>query len=117
MKSAKRQEKREQARSGHVQEAYLHILAGKHNAASLAAHLGISVPTATRVVEELRKDLAGRGKRLVSVRTEDGFHYEVQDDQWAARVARDPLLTLVIPARVARREGLKPEDREIYEED
>jgi DNA-binding transcriptional regulator LsrR (DeoR family) len=106
---------REQDRQ--MKDAYLFILAGEHNAASLAGKLGVSLPTASRLLEMLRKDLARRGKRLVSVRSEDGFHYEVRDDARLRRISRDPLVTLAIPARGARRDGLKAEDRDIYDGD
>lgn len=100
-----------------MKDARLFILAGKHNAASLAARLGVSVPTASRLVEGLKRDLARRGMRLVSVRSAKGFHYEVMDDAKLRRVARDPLVTLVIPARRSRPAGLKAEDRDIYDRD
>jgi hypothetical protein len=98
-------------------DAYLFILSGEHNAASLAAKLSVSVPTASRLIEGLRKDLARRGKRLVSVRSEQGFHYEVRDEERLRRMSRDSLVTLTIPARGARREGMKVEDRDIYDWD
>jgi hypothetical protein len=100
-----------------IRDAYLFILGGKHNAASLAAKLGVSVPTASRLVEGLKKDLARRGKRLVSVRSEEGFHYEVRDDERVRRIMRDPIVTLTIPVRGAHRKGLKGEDRDIYDWD
>jgi len=100
-----------------IQETYLFILSGEHNSASLAATLRVSVPTASRLVEGLKKNLARRGKRLVSVRSEEGFHYEVRDDERSRRMMGDPLVTLTIPARGARRQNLKGEDREIYDGD
>jgi hypothetical protein len=100
-----------------MQAAYVFILAGKHNTASLAGKLGVSVPTASRIVEQLRKDLLRHGRHLVSIRSEAGFHYEVRDDARAQRFERDPLVTLVIPARSRRRQTLKAEDQELYESD
>src|ERR1041384_5320821 len=98
-----------------MRDAYLFILSGDHSASSLAGKLGVSVPTASDLVEALKKDLARRGKRLVSVRSEEGFHYEVRDDERARRVGRDALMTVTIPAREGRRRGLKAEEREVYE--
>ncbi len=100
-----------------IKDAYLFILAGEHNSASLAEKLNVSVPTASRLVQGLKKDLARRGKRLVSVRSEEGFHYEVRDDERSRRIIGDPLVTLTIPARRARRQGMKAEDRDIYDWD
>lgn len=100
-----------------VKEAYLFLLAGRHHAASLAAKLGVSVPTASRVILLLRKELARSGRRLVSVHSGKGFHYEVRDDSRPERIVRDPLVTLSIPARKSRRGTLKAEDRELYEWD
>ena len=98
-------------------DAELFIQGGEHNAASLAAKLGVSVPTASRLIEGLKKDLARRGKRLVSVRSEAGFHYEVRDEGRARRISRDPLVTLTIPGPGRRPEGIKPEDQDIYGRD
>jgi hypothetical protein len=114
---ARRNPKPSREQDRRMKDAYLFILAGEHNAASLAATLGVSLPTASRLVEVLRKDLSRRGKRLVSVRSEDGFHYEVRDDARIGRIARDPLVTLLITARGARRSALKAEDRDIYDGD
>lgn len=100
-----------------MKDAYLFILSGSHNAASLAAKLDVSLPTASRLVKSLRKDLARRGRRLVSVRSEGGFHYEIRDEERERRIARDPLMMTTIPARGGRRGGLKTEDRDIYEWD
>jgi hypothetical protein len=100
-----------------MRDAYLFIVSGGQNAASLAGKLGVSVPTASRLVEALKKDLGRRGKHLVSVRSEAGFHYEVQDDERPRRVERDPLVTLTIPARGRRRKGMKAEDRQVYDRD
>lgn len=100
-----------------MQDAYVFILAGRHNTASLAGKLRVSVPTASRIVEQLRKDLMRRGKHLVSVRSGAGFYYEVRDDGRAQRLERDPLMTFVIPARSTRREALKAEDQDIYQAD
>ncbi len=104
-------------RDRRMKEAFLFILAGEHNAASLARKLGISVPTASRLVEVLKGSLARRGRRLVSVRTEGGFHYEVRDDERARRIQRDPLVTFTLPAGSRRRQGLKAEDRDLYDRD
>ena len=100
-----------------VKEAYLFLLSGMDNAESLALKLGVSVPTASRLVKTLRKDLARRGKRLVSVRSHEGFHYEVRDEGREERIARDPLLSTTIPARGGRTRPLKAEDRDLYEGD
>jgi hypothetical protein len=100
-----------------TQHAYVFISAGKHNTASLAGKLGVSVATASRIVEQLRKDLLRHDKHLVSVRSEAGFHYEVRDGARAQRLERDPLVTLVIPARPPRRAFLKPEDQDLYGSD
>jgi hypothetical protein len=115
MKPAQRGNKDVLRQTKQMQEAYVFILAGHHNAASLAQKLGVSVPTASRVVEQLRQDLMRHKKRLVSVRSEEGFHYEVQDDARAHRIQHDPMVSLVIPARSARRTGLKAEDHDIYD--
>ena len=100
-----------------MKDAYLFILSGSHNAASLAAKLNVSLPTASRLLESLRKHLARRGRRLVSVRSEEGFHYEVGDEDRERRIARDPLMMTTIPARGGHRGSLKTEDRGIYEWD
>ncbi len=100
-----------------MQHAHVFILAGKHNTASLAGKLSVSVPTASRIVEQLRKDLLRHGKHLISVRTETGFHYEVRDEARPQRFERDPLMTLVISARSSRRPTLKAEDQDIYGSD
>jgi hypothetical protein len=100
-----------------VKDLHLFILAGEYNAASLAAKLGVSVPTASRLVESLKRDLARQGKRLVSVRSEKGFHYEVRDPERARRIAKDPLVAFRIPAGGVRSGGLKNEDRDIYDWD
>jgi len=100
-----------------MKDAYLFILAGEHNAASLAAKLGVSVPTASRLIEGLKRDLTRRGKRLVSVRSDEGFHYEVRDEERPRRITRDPLVTLTIPMRGGSRKGLKAEDGDIYDWD
>ena len=100
-----------------VKEAYLFLLTGKHNAASLARKHGVSVPTASRLVEALRRDLVRKGRRLVSVRSEEGFRYEIRDEDREGRLARDPLLSATIPDRGGRPTRLKPEDRDVYEAD
>lgn len=117
MTQAQRRPKDVREQDRQLKEAYLFILAGEHNAASLAVKLGVSVPTASRVIEGLKKDLARSGRRIVSVRSEAGFHYEVRDDARPRRIAHDPLVTVSIPARGPRRESLKAEDRDIYEWD
>src|SRR5436190_23064989 len=98
-----------------IKEVYLFILSGSHNTASLAAKLGLSVPTVSRLVESLKKDLVRRGKRLVSVRSDEGFHYEIRDEERERRISRDPLIMTTIPARGGRRGGWKSEDRDLYE--
>ncbi|WP_411161810.1 HTH domain-containing protein [Dehalococcoides mccartyi] len=47
------------------------------NAGQLALELGISRPTAQRIVTELRN----RGYKIRSVRDESGWGYEIVDDQ------------------------------------
>ncbi len=117
MKPARRRESEPFEPTRQMQHAHVFILAGKHNTASLADKLSVSVPTASRIVEQLRKDLLRHGKHLISVRTETGFHYEVRDEARTQRFERDPLMTLVIPARSSRRPLLKTEDQDIYGSD
>jgi hypothetical protein len=117
MSLAQKRLKNVQAQVRQMQDALLFILAGKHNAASLASKLGVSVPTASRIVEILRKELARGGKNLVSVRSENSFHYLVSDPSRATRMARDPLFNLTIPVKGRPAKRLKGEDRDLYEGD
>jgi len=117
MSVAQRRPGNTRAQDRKVKDAYLFLLSGTHNTASLAAKLEVSVPTASRLVEAVKKDLARRGRRLVSVRSEEGFRYEVRDEGRGARIARDPLLSTTIRARARRPGALKAEDRDIYAED
>jgi hypothetical protein len=117
MSVARKRPGESRAQDRKVKDAYLFILSGKYNAAALAGKLDVSVPTASRLLEGLKRDLVRRGRRLVSVRSEEGFHYEIRDEHREARLGRDPLLSTTIPARRGRRGLLKPEDRELYEGD
>jgi hypothetical protein len=98
-------------------EAYLHILSGEHNTRSLATLLSVSVPSAARAVEALRAELARDHRRLVSVRSEGGWHYEIRDQDWPETIERDSLVTGVVRGR--RRGGvrLSEEDADTYGRD
>ncbi|MBI4565091.1 MAG: hypothetical protein HY716_10410 [Planctomycetes bacterium] len=57
----------------HVLEAaYLHLTSTKHTTASLARALGVSVPTAFRLITRLRRRL-----RILSVKRGREWYYEV----------------------------------------
>lgn len=101
-------------RTDAVREACLHILAGRHNVRSLAGVLGVSIPTVARVVESLRVALRREGRRLVSVRTKRGWHYEVLDDRGDGRLENDSLMVRGVRGRPVR---LSEEDRSIYARD
>lgn len=45
----------------------------KLNSGELASQLGVSIPTAQRIVTELKR----RGHSIRSVRDESGWHYEI----------------------------------------
>lgn len=62
-----------------AREACEHILCAPYTAAGLARRLGISLPTAARLVARLRKSLAARGADLVSVRRGRSWHYEIRE--------------------------------------
>lgn len=118
MRALKQDIRASQKGKAHVEEAYLHILAREHNTESLGRALGVAIPTAARVVETLRRELAKKRKRLVSVRSGGTWHYEVRDDDREGRVARDRFVNLVVRSPKGRRgPGLKVEDRDIYEWD
>ena len=55
------------------QKALALIKAKRLNSGQLAAELGVSRPTAHRIVTELRR----RGYAIRSVREEDGWQYEI----------------------------------------
>lgn len=115
MRALKRAPGVTEGRRAQVEEAYLHIQGHGHNTRSLALKLGVSIPTAARVVEALRRELTRDGRRLVCVRSEGAWHYEVRDEDRGGRITGDRFVNLVIRAPKGRRpEGLKEEDRDIY---
>lgn len=115
MSLARRLPKTEKTRKELVELAYLHILAQEHNTDSLAKALAVSFPTATRVVEELRRKLASEGGDLVSVKTSKGWHYEIRQDRSNWR--EDPLWKLIGRVRSPKPRRMKPEDEIIYGRD
>jgi len=104
-------------RGRQTREAYLHLLTQSHDTKSLAKALGVSLPTAARIIVALRLDLGRKGMRLVSVREESGFHYEIRDEALKDRLERDPFVNGVIRGRAAGGKSLKPEDEDIYGRD
>jgi len=115
MRALKRAAGETESRRAQVEEAVLHIQGREHNTRSLALKLGVSIPTAARVVEALRRELAREGRRLVCVRSEGTWHYEVRDEDRGGRITGDRFVNLVIRVPRGRRPaGLKEEDRDIY---
>ncbi len=110
----KRASRPESPRAELVEQAYLHILARDHNTHTLAKALGSSIATTARAVDELRAKLAGDGGELVSVRTVEGWHFEIrQKIDWK----NDPLLKAVGSVKRVKSRWAKPEDESIYGRD
>jgi hypothetical protein len=97
-------------------EAETHIICREHTTASLARALGVSVPTAARLVVHLRARLAARGGELVSVRKGRSWHYEIREkEEWLAKIwSTDPLLKAVGSLRGPKRSPGQSVDDIIY---
>ncbi len=98
---------------------YLRIAGGQHhNASSLAAAVGVSRATVIRVITQLRRELAREGADLVTVRTTQGWHYELRNDEARVRArwraANRRIEGLLTHRRKPTR--LKPDDEIIYGE-
>ena len=97
--------------SGRLDEAYLLLTAGRHTTAGLARALGVSVPTAFRVIERLRR----RGTKIESVKRGREWYFEVlEDEALEAAWKSDPLLRKIGFIRGARRKPGESEDDVLY---
>lgn len=94
-------------------EAYVFICQKAPSGAELAALLGVSIPTMSRVVAALRRE----GVDVVSLRGRERARYEVRDTRPWKEIEKDPLLTYVIPKEKVRRSRSKEENRQIYSRD
>lgn len=95
---------------------YVRLAGGqRHNAATLAAAVGVARATVIRAIEQLRRNLARDGAEVVSIRTKRGWHYALRGDERRAkarwRANRRRLAGLIGGTRRTR---LKPEDEPIY---
>ena len=61
--------------------AELHISSRSHDTASLAKAMKVSTATASRIVAQLRKQLAAKGDSLVVVRDRNRHHYEIREGE------------------------------------
>src|SRR5579872_5909669 len=57
---------------------YLHIVSAPHTTESLARAVNTSLPTMARALARLRRSVAAVGMELTSVRTSEGYHYEIR---------------------------------------
>lgn len=93
-----------------LDEAYIHLTAGRHSTKSLARALGLSIATAFRVVKALRR----RGLRIESMKEGREWFFSIQeDDALEATWKHDPLLRLIGAARGPGRRG-KTVDEAVY---
>lgn len=99
-----------------AKEAEVHILCREHTTATLARVLGISDPTAARLIARLRRMVAARGGELVSVRNGRAWHYEIreQEERLAKAWSSDPLLKAVGSIRGTKRPPGQTLDDVIY---
>ena len=91
--------------------ALIAILSGRFSTSGLARVLGVSNATAARTVAALRT----RGLKVVTVRDDDGWHYELRSDGMFRDRWRSSSLRLMAGFAKGRKgfEG-KPEDRVVY---
>jgi|ERR1051326_6495898 biotin operon repressor len=110
-KTAKRSLRRPQA-SAFVGDLRLHIRCRPHTTQTLARKLGVSTATVARGIVELRRLLARGGKRLVSVKEGNHWHYEIREteDVWE----NDPFLKLIGLAKNVRRPPGESVDDALY---
>lgn len=88
-------------------EAFLYISQKQVSAPGLAELLGVSVPTASRVVAQLRKS----GVNVVSIRDAEGWRYEIREKRdWR----QDPLVQGLGCVKRWKPEPAKSEDEIIY---
>jgi hypothetical protein len=64
-------------------QANVHISCREHDTASLARAMRVSAATASRIVAQLRRELAGQGIEMVTVRKGRKWHYEIRDEEHA----------------------------------
>ena len=99
-----------------VKEAELHIICREHTTETLAQALGVSVPTAARLVVRLRAVVATREGELVSIRKGRSWHYEIREQEaWLAKIwSTDPLLKAVGALRGTKRSPSESIDDVVY---
>lgn len=96
---------------GILEEAYLHLTSAKHSTSSLARVLRVSVPTAFRIINQLRR----RGTRVESVKRGRHWYFEVIEDKaldldWHS----DPLLSAIGFIKGKHRTPGQSEDDVLY---
>jgi hypothetical protein len=94
-------------------KAYLRILGGRHNAASLSASFGVSAATMFRVIANLRQRLAREGAELVSVRSARGWRFAILGDEERVRARWRAWRAKTRAAPKGRGERVKAEDAAI----
>jgi biotin operon repressor len=92
------------------QKALLLLCGGRLSCDGLAGALGVSRPTAARLVARLRR----RGVRIVSLRENGSWSYEVRNRRGLAARQWRRLRRCVGMIRRPRPEPMKQEDRLIY---